>query len=176
MLQFLLVIHLTPVQSEHGSVIKMEGDFHVNLGEGSGPRKASTEMESWEEPELMQFSAEFSSRAIKRVKRDDGYGHDPGHCGTFVIFPFFGFLIAATFFSVSVINTVNNENNNNNNNNNMNMNMNENVNARRKRSLTVSSSGENPRRVRIDFCPHNTCFLTNQMLSLIDRITNSTWK
>ena len=103
------------------------------------------------------------------------YGHDPGHCGTFVIFPFFGFLIAATFFSVSVINTVNNENNNNNNNNNMNMNMNENVNARRKRSLTVFSPGENPRRVKIDFCPHNTCFLTNQMLSLIDRITNGTW-
>merc|ERR1711963_1034240 len=108
-------------------------------------------MESWEEPELMQFSVDFSSRAMKRVKRDDGYGHDPGHCGTFVIFPFFGFLIAATFFSVSVINTVNNENNNNNNNNNMNMN----INARRKRSLTVSSSGETPRRVKIDFCPHN---------------------
>ena len=76
MLQFLLVIHLTPVQSEHGSVIKMEGDFHGNLGEGSGPRKASTEMESWEEPELMQFSTEFSSRAMKRVKRDDGLDID----------------------------------------------------------------------------------------------------
>ena len=76
MLQFLLVICLTPVQSEHGSVIKMEGDFHVNLGEGSGLREASADMESWEEPELLQFSVEFSSRAMERVKRDDGLDID----------------------------------------------------------------------------------------------------
>ena len=76
MLQFLLVICLTHVQSEHGSVVKMEGDLHVTQGEGSDPRKASAKMESWEEPELMQFSKEFSSRAMKRVKRDDGLDID----------------------------------------------------------------------------------------------------
>ena len=77
MLQFLLVICLTPVESEHGSVIKTEGDLlHVILGEGSGPRKAFNEMDGWEEPELMQFSVEFSSRAMKRVKRDDGLDID----------------------------------------------------------------------------------------------------
>ena len=77
MLQFLLVICLTPVQSEHGSAIKVEGDLlHLNLGEGSGPRKASAKMDDWEEPELMQFSTEFSSRAMERVKRDDGLDKD----------------------------------------------------------------------------------------------------
>ena len=53
-----------------------QGDSYVILGEGSGPREASTEMESWEEPELMQFSVEFSPRAMKRVKRDDGLDID----------------------------------------------------------------------------------------------------
>ena len=99
------------------------------------------------------------------------YGHDPGHCGTFVIFPFFGFLISATFFSVSVINTVNNENNNNNNNNNENMNMNENVNAKRKRSIASSSHQRN--KITIDFCPDKTrdqCFLTSEMLYFIDKM------
>ena len=101
------------------------------------------------------------------------YGHDPGHCGTFVIFPFFGFLISATFFSVSVINTVNNENNNNNNNNNENMNMNENVNSKRKRSVTTYSHQRNM--IKIDLCPHKTrdqCFLTSEMLSFIDKINH----
>merc|ERR1712203_650794 len=113
------------------------------------------EIEGWDEAELLKMSAKFSSRHIRRVKRDDRYGHDPGHCGTFVIFPFFGFLISATFFSVSVINTVNNENNNNNNNNNMNMNMNENVNAkRRKRSVAISLHKTN--QIKIEFCPDQT--------------------
>ena len=76
MLQFLFMICLTPVQSEQDSFIKMEGDSYVNLGEGSDQRKAFAEMESWEEPDLMQFSAEFSSRAMKRVKRDDGLDID----------------------------------------------------------------------------------------------------
>ena len=101
------------------------------------------------------------------------YGHDPGHCGTFVIFPFFGFLISATFFSVSVINTVNNENNNNNNNNNENMNMNENVNSKRKRSIATSSHQRN--KIKIDLCPdktRNQCFLTSEMLSFIDNMNN----
>ena len=99
------------------------------------------------------------------------YGHDAGHCGTFVIFPFFGFLISATFFSVSVINTVNNENNNNNNNNNENMNMNENVNAKRKRSLATSFHHSN--KIKIYFCPYKTrdqCSLTSEMLSFIDKL------
>ena len=78
MLQFLLVICLTPVHSEHASVIKMEDDLHVRLGEGLGPREVSAEMDGWEDlmPDLMQFSAEFSSRAMKRVKRDDGLDID----------------------------------------------------------------------------------------------------
>ena len=110
----------------------------------------------------------FHVHHLNLVRR---YGHDPGHCGTFVIFPFFGFLISATFFSVSVINTVNNENNNNNNNNNENMNMNENVNAKRKRSIASRSQQRN--KITIDFCPDKTrdqCFLTSEMQYFIDKM------
>ena len=122
---------------------------------------------------MMGMRKHFYGHDLSDLNLELRYGHDPGHCGTFVIFPFFGFLISATFFSVSVINTVNNENNNNNNNNNENMNMNENVNSKRKRSIATSSHQRN--KIKIDLCPdktRNQCFLTSEMLSFIDNMNN----
>ena len=122
---------------------------------------------------MMGMRKHFYGHDLSDLNLELRYGHDPGHCGTFVIFPFFGFLISATFFSVSVINTVNNENNNNNNNNNENMNMNENVNSKRKRSIATSSHQRN--KITIDLCPdktRNQCFLTSEMLYFIDNMNN----
>merc|ERR550532_3030774 len=168
--QFLLFqLLLVSVTSTSDSIVGHNSNSQAE-NELKSKRAGGEEIESWEETELLQMSSKFLPRRhIRRVKRDDGYGHDPGHCGTFVIFPFFGFLISATFFSVSVINTVNNENNNNN----ENMNMNENVNSKRKRSIATSSHQRN--KIKTDLCPdktRNQCFLTSEMLSFIDNMSN----
>ena len=66
MLQFLLVICLTPVHSEHASVINMEDDLHVRLGEGLGPREVSAEMEGCLHPHRLDYLEKKMNKINKK--------------------------------------------------------------------------------------------------------------
>ena len=89
----LLQLVLISMTSTFGSVLRSKSDIQAEKGKELGKRVVDKmkiegweedeikmegweedEMEEWEEEEMLQMSAKFSSRHfIRRVKRDDGY-------------------------------------------------------------------------------------------------------
>ena len=74
--QPLLQILLSFVTLTHGSVVRPRGSIQAEKEMELGKRavdEVEMEIEGWDEAELLKMSAKFSSRHIRRVKRDDGY-------------------------------------------------------------------------------------------------------
>ena len=72
--QPLLQLLLISVTTIYGSVVRSKGNIQAEKEMELVERAVDElDMVEWEEAELLQMSAKFSSRHIRRVKRDDGY-------------------------------------------------------------------------------------------------------